>query len=360
MKILYISNEFQNVKSDGGTLINERNFKILKEIGKVDLYLIKKKNRLSKIINFLFSKNITDLTEKDLKNIIKKIKKNEYEYIFVSSSLLGNIFERLEKQFPKLKKILFFHNVEIIFKKEMLALSSKNKLIKKICYKSIVKQEKKSVENADYLITLNTRDAREVEKIYNRKVDLILPTTLEDRYIEKERRNFSKKKQVLFVGSKFYANVEGIEWFIEKILKHLNDNIELVVVGKGMEYLNEKYSNLENLKVYGYVEDLGEKYIEADAVVLPILSGSGMKTKTAEAMMYGKFLFATTEALEGYEEYINEKFVRKCDSVEKFIHEINLYFKEENNNFNLESRKSFLENLTLDTSVEKLRKIIKE
>lgn len=40
-------------------------------------------------------------------------------------------------------------------------------------------------------------------------------------------------------------------------------------------------------------------------MVMPIFSGSGMKVKTAEALMYGKFLIGTKEAFEGYE--IDEK-----------------------------------------------------
>jgi len=35
-------------------------------------------------------------------------------------------------------------------------------------------------------------------------------------------------------------------------------------------------------------------------VILPIISGSGMKTKTAEALMYGKSIIGIKEAFEGY------------------------------------------------------------
>ncbi len=42
-------------------------------------------------------------------------------------------------------------------------------------------------------------------------------------------------------------------------------------------------------------------YYKHAAVILPIKYGAGMKVKTAEAMMYGRTIFASDEALEGYD-----------------------------------------------------------
>ena len=38
-------------------------------------------------------------------------------------------------------------------------------------------------------------------------------------------------------------------------------------------------------------------------MVAPIFSGSGMKTKVAESSGYGKTVFATSEAIIGYEKF---------------------------------------------------------
>ena len=73
-----------------------------------------------------------------------------------------------------------------------------------------------------------------------------------------------------------------------------------------------------NVDVVGTVDDLSHYYYEADVVVLPILYGNGMKVKTAEAMMYGKPILATQEALEGYDIFGIEG-IRECNSIEQFV-----------------------------------------
>lgn len=46
---------------------------------------------------------------------------------------------------------------------------------------------------------------------------------------------------------------------------------------------------------------MAEYIYNADFLIAPIFEGSGMKLKTAEALMYGKTVFGTTEAFEGYD-----------------------------------------------------------
>lgn len=88
----------------------------------------------------------------------------------------------------------------------------------------------------------------------------------------------------------------------------------LKIVGKNFE-TRRKELERKNVMVIGTVDDVGEYYYNADAVVLPIFYGDGMKVKTAEAMMYGKMILATDEALEGYETVGIEAIWRCNDSV---------------------------------------------
>lgn len=356
MKILFISSSFKNVEKNGGVMINSRNYNVLKEIygNEVDFYEIENKISKRKVKNLLIKKSYTNLLSEDLEKIKNMIKDKKYKLIFISSSLLAYISEELKNNFTNLKIITFFHNIEINFRKDMY-LSEKNcfkKILKYFLYKNYCYLEKTSVKNSDYLITLNNRDANEVKNVYKRKVDLILPTTLEDNFTGKIAKG-STEKELLFVGSNFFGNTQGLEWFLNEIYPNLS-NIKLTVVGKGMGYLKEKY-RYQNLNILGYVNDIEEVYSRANAVILPIISGSGMKTKTAEAMMYGKYMFATDEALVGYEKYINSKFVSICNDKRNFLEEINTYLKENNNKFNKESREHFEKYFSIYSTIKKVR-----
>ena len=72
-------------------------------------------------------------------------------------------------------------------------------------------------------------------------------------------------------------------------------NAEILIIGKGFETLKNDLE-CDNVKVIGTVEDVSEYFYRADFVIAPIFEGSGMKLKTAEALMYGKTIFGTTEA----------------------------------------------------------------
>ena len=72
------------------------------------------------------------------------------------------------------------------------------------------------------------------------------------------------------------------------------------------------------------VESLDEFYYNADFVISPIFEGSGMKTKTAEALMFGKTIFGTKEAFEGYS-FDYGKVGCLCNNAEDFICAIDNY-----------------------------------
>lgn len=90
------------------------------------------------------------------------------------------------------------------------------------------------------------------------------------------------------------------------------NNAKLVVVGKNMEEIKEKASVSENIVVEGTVEELGKYYAAADVMVVLIFMGGGMKVKAAEALMYGKTIFASKEALEGYEA-VHVRNITECN-----------------------------------------------
>lgn len=73
-----------------------------------------------------------------------------------------------------------------------------------------------------------------------------------------------------------------------------------------------------------------------------------MKVKTAEALMYGKYILATMEALTGYN--VNSSIAIQCDSADEFICAIkNLSLKYKYNEY---SRKLFDEKYSFDVSLK--------
>lgn len=79
----------------------------------------------------------------------------------------------------------------------------------------------------------------------------------------------------------------------------LNNNIIINIVGRGTEILKKELTDCR-IRIYGSVDSLAPYYMGADVIIAPLFDGGGMKTKTVEALSYGKSIVATDEGLEGF------------------------------------------------------------
>ena len=345
MKILYIGKKIIDVKG-GADLINRRNLKLLKYIVS-DLCL----DSIAQVDKKAFFIYRWGGDGDFLKALKKQILQNKYDYVFLSQSLYGDTAQCIKKVNPNIKIICFFHNIEKQYAKEYMKSSG---AIHYPFYYNVKLSEKKAVLNSDYYIVLNERDASLLKSYYGKEASLILPTSFEDTF-QSERSVRAKVVNAsdiiyLFVGGAFFANVEAVRWFIKEVLPYVPG--KFIVVGKGMDaYYNEWHS--DRIEIHGFVNDLSDFYYKATLVVSPIFSGGGMKTKTAEALMYGKTILGTKEAFEGYK--LEKSAMILCDNSKDFISNIlNLINLNCLSPYNAEARKLFLENYSLETSKFKM------
>lgn len=248
------------------------------------------------------------------------ILKETYDFAFVDSSSYGGYVEIVSKK--RIKSIVFCHNVEYEYYKAKY-LSKKN-LMNRILVSYIHRQELLSMKLASKVVVLNDRDKNGIEQLYNRKADLVLPVFYEA--INKSLLNHPQKysEYLLFVGANFYANNDGIVWFIKNVSPKISTKV--CIAGGCCEYIrnNVDMTAYNNVALLGFVDDLETLYKNASGIICPIFSGSGMKTKTIEAMRYGKTVFGTTEAFEGIlADY--SRIGGLCNTAEEFIKSINGY-----------------------------------
>ena len=252
---------------------------------------------------------------------------------------------------PSIKKLVFCHNIE----KEYIWgwVRHQNWLFLPRFF-TVWRNEGRLVQQADYVICLNQRDAHSLERLYGRKANLILPISFSDRFDPVQAAKAPGSGRLLFVGSYFAPNVEGLRWFCRQVLPHIPWSLD--VVGKGMEQLRGELAS-EKVSVIGAVPDLAEYYYRAEAVVMPVLFGSGMKVKTAEALQYGKAIFATREALEGYQVQ-DLPAVQECNSAEAFIQALTAFRAASSRRVYPENRQRFLELYETSRQEERLRALL--
>jgi len=294
MKSVLIVSRDISLKSDGGTLVCIRNERLFKKLGyNVTRFEIPIPSNVTHLKNILLKKSYGETSK--LKNQFVSELKNQYNLIFFDGSMYGGFLELAKKLNNKC--ICFYHNVEADYYQQKYL--SSHRITDKVMVRYIRYNEHKSTVNADGIIALTLRDSMNLGKLYQRESDIILPTSFPNRNIKLLYQQYHEDDEpyLLFVGSNFFANQEGLDNYINEIAPFIS--LKTKIVGNISDAFHSYGNSYPNIEFLGMVEALEPYYINACAVIAPILSGSGLKTKTAEALSYGKTVIGYEEAFTG-------------------------------------------------------------
>lgn len=303
----------------------------------------------------LLEGNITQRSNKDIDEIVNLINKNQYDIVLFGSSETGKLVSEVKRR-CNVKTMTWYHDIvaDVIERKKKTEFNLKMLPI----WNTEKKAEGTDARLTDVPIVLHRRDAELLQKYWGRKTDVFIPIALEDKFVPYDYSAESEKNeklQLLFVGAyNWSVNVEAAKWFCENVMSKLNDYaVQFNIAGFQMENLLKDgwIGQYKNVKVLGTVDDLAETYKKADVVVEPILTGSGMKVKTAEALMHGKEVIGTQEALVGYDE-LSDKV---CETAEDFINTIIRYTTNRPARFVPLNRFAYEENYSIKGIENKLR-----
>lgn len=319
VNVMLVTNQLQPLPSGGRELLCNLNHEALKEIYGDSLVLIQLRpsrlRRLLPVIN-AFRGHIDGLDDALIAEVIQTILAKNVVKVFVDGSNLGGLVKSVKKELPRIESITFFHNVEARFflgsfwqVKTMHAL-----VVLMVNYLA----ERKSVLFSDKLICLSERDSTLLKRLYGRAATHVSTMAMLDKYPASSSLIHSapREKFALFVGGAFYANKAGITWFVKNVVPRIQTKI--CIVGKGFEDMKDVLGLDGKVEVVGAVDSLAQWYQNAHFVIAPIFDGSGMKTKVAEALMFGKKIVGTPEAFSGYEN-VADRAGWVCKSVDEFV-----------------------------------------
>ena len=153
------------------------------------------------------------------------------------------------------------------------------------------REELADLEKFDMVVTLTQQD-----KDYLRQEGVRTPIFVSPAAFNTEVSPYKEWNQKLaFVGSYLHhPNLEGIDWYINEVLPLLQEKPLLEIIGKGWP---ERYQS-EHVTTRGFVEDLRQA-IHGSIMIVPILSGSGMRMKILEAAAMSMPIITTTVGVEG-------------------------------------------------------------
>lgn len=256
----------------------------------------------------------------DMPKILQMVEQVKPDVIFFDGSVYGKLAKKLHNS--GICMIAFFHNVEHDYTWEKVKHQGPAYLPS---FWAARYNEKLVAQYADIILALNDRDKRRIEMLYGRNIDMLLPIAAEDRFEEEKLIEYTDVNRLLFCGSDFPPNLDAVQWFIKDILPLL-PGFALDIVGYKFENRRKELEQ-DNVRVIGTVERLDDYMYRYPAVIMPIRYGAGMKVKTGEAMMFGRTIFATDEALEGYEVEGVEGIFR-CNTAQEFAKSIGDFFSQ--------------------------------
>lgn len=268
----------------------------------------------------ILSGNVPNISDGFNEYVIKTIRKNKYGLIVFDDSAFGKLSKIIRIEYPSIKMVALYHGTSKQLAKTLIKTDFRN--LRRIPqFLANIKSEKMQSNIVDANVVLNKRDAFNFHRYNGISPKFLLPVCYDDAYSESKEavELLTNKVTILFVGSHYPPNVEGIKWFASNVMPLLKNRCHLYVVGYGMEKYKNELCFKNNTTIVGTVKDLSPWYKCADLVVGPIFQGDGMKTKTAEALMYGKYFLGTKEALLGYEKLHGCECNTKYDFSNKII-----------------------------------------
>ena len=317
----------------------------------------------------IIQKNTMIISNKIIRELCEIIVNKDIDIIFSEESVIGSFYNQAKKIKKDIKIITFYHDIGADLFRQWRKQPG---LLNKIENSLSIYQEKMCVKYGDYNWVFHQADFNKFNKFYGFDPDVMIPLASPvpaaiKQIQDKEDIQSDKVKKLLFVGSSYYPNVIGIRWFVKNVLPELDKNIQLIIVGRGLEFLKKEFQD-SRVNVVGTVETPVPYYLDADIFIAPLFDGGGMKVKSIEAISYGKCFVGTEESLHGFwEEFsdsVRNKFIYKVNTKEEWIAIINKLATQDTYKFNKTVFNDFYSHFSYETMKksfeEQLKRIDKE
>lgn len=256
------------------------------------------------------------------RQLIRLLQQESFDIIQLETLYLAPYIEDI-RQHSDAIIALRTHNVEHEIW-ERLAINAPFGL-KKWYLRKLVQQlksyELQQIHKCDLLVPISERDLAYFRKMGYEGPATVVPIGIDSRQYIPGKVDFSTFPVLGFIGSlDWIPNQEGLDWFLEKVWSKVPNrfpDMQLHIAGRNMP---ERYTKRDwpNVRVHGEVPNAQDYMNQYAVIVVPLLSGSGMRAKILEAMALGRAVITTSVALEGIEAESGEE-VLLADQPETFL-----------------------------------------
>jgi glycosyltransferase involved in cell wall biosynthesis len=250
------------------------------------------------------------------------LKKNKYDIVQLETLYLAPYMETIRENSDALVAMRS-HNIE---HEIWDRITHNTQFLPKKWYIQYLSRKLKNFElgvlnDYDFLIPISQRDLQKFRNLGYVNGAQTIPIGIDFRDYKPNMASFRKNPSVSFIGSlDWIPNYEGINWFLNEVWPDVHQSIpdlELHIAGRNTPNDLFRWAKSKVL-IHGEVRDAREFINQHPIMIVPLLSGSGMRAKILEGMALGKVIITTSLGLEGiFAE--NGKEVLVADTPEEFL-----------------------------------------
>jgi len=237
--------------------------------------------------------------------LIEVLEKDTYDIVQLESLFVSMYIPAIRRH-SKAKVVLRAHNIEHRLWERNADTAAK--FLKKKYFSFLagrLKQYELGVLNSyDAVAAITPQDAAWFSANGFTKPLSVIPFGMDLSSIHRKSSITEDKASVFHIGAMDWKpNMEGVSWFLEKVWDKVlmqQPDVKLYLAGRNMtaELKNLKRRNVE---VLGEVADAHQFILSKGLMIVPLLSGGGMRVKLIEGMALGKVVLSTTVGAEGVE-----------------------------------------------------------
>jgi glycosyltransferase involved in cell wall biosynthesis len=250
------------------------------------------------------SYNVKRFVSADFERKITEILgQHDYDIILLESLYVSPYID-LIRSFSNAKVVLRSPNVEYVIWERVA--DNSNNILKKSYLSLLAKRlkvyEQSVLEKLDGIASVTKEDLALFKEMGFKRKGIAVPTGIiidKDLFVEIEQE---EELSVFHIASmNWLPNVEAVDWFLKNVWNLVLLEVpqaKLYLAGRDMPDWLLKHKQ-KNVVVIGEVANARDFYRSKKIMVVPILSGGGMRVKIIEGMAIGKTIVSTTIGAEG-------------------------------------------------------------
>ncbi len=291
-------------------------------------------NIFSALRNVLFSDlpyNAERFVSDDFEfSLIKLLSEESFDVIQLEGLYLAPYISVIRK-YSDAKLSMRAHNIEQNIWHLMVSQESNliKKWYKRLLANRIANMERQMINKYDLLVPITQADATVLNGFGNTKPVQVCPFGMD---VAKEPPTKKGDANLFQIGGlDWMPNQDGILWFIDNCwdkIRKIHPNLEFFIAGRNAPENFVNRIKKQGINYVGEVENASQFINNHGIMIVPLLSGSGMRIKIIEGMALAKAIVSTPTGAEGIT-CTNHENILLCKTADEFVEAVSILIDNE-------------------------------